>query len=64
MFLATALAVLAFALLGLVALRLLRMPVRRYLPSIMLPNSGNMGIPIAYPSSARRRWCMRWRSPP
>lgn len=47
-FLATALAVLAFALLGLVALRLLRMPVRRYLPSIMLPNSGNMGIPIAY----------------
>ncbi len=47
-FLATALAVLAFALLGLVSLRLLRMPVRRYLPSIMLPNSGNMGIPIAY----------------
>lgn len=33
--------------LGLIALVALRAPVRLYLPSIMLPNSGNLGLPLA-----------------
>jgi malate permease and related proteins len=37
-----------FAALGLLALWALRIHDRRYLPSLMLPNSGNLGIPISY----------------
>lgn len=39
-----ALAVLAAA--GLVSLRLLRLPVRSFLPSLVFPNIGNMGLPL------------------
>lgn len=35
------------ALLGVIALKLLKAPVRLYLPSLMLPNSGNLGLPLA-----------------
>jgi predicted permease len=47
-FLAGGLAVAAFALLGTLALRLLRLPPRRFIPAMVLPNTGNLGIPIAY----------------
>ncbi|MEC3914808.1 AEC family transporter [Nocardia sp. CDC160] len=47
-FLAGALAVALFAVLGAVVLRLARQDVRRLLPSLMLPNTGNLGIPIAF----------------
>lgn len=33
--------------LALIALRLFHAPVRLYLPSLMLPNSGNLGLPLA-----------------
>lgn len=33
-------------LLGLVALRLMGGPVRSFLPALMMPNSGNMGLPL------------------
>lgn len=45
---AGALAVLCFAAIGVLALTALRLEVRRYLPALMLPNTGNLGIPIAY----------------
>lgn len=32
---------------GLIALYLLKAPIRSFLPSLMLPNSGNMGLPLA-----------------
>lgn len=35
------------AALGLIALVVMRAPIRLYLPSIMLPNSGNLGLPLA-----------------
>ncbi|GAA3168018.1 MULTISPECIES: AEC family transporter [Streptomyces] len=47
-FAAGALAVGCFAVLGLLALKVLRLRDRRYLPALMLPNTGNLGIPIAY----------------
>lgn len=34
-------------LLAVIALKLLHAPVRLYLPSLMLPNSGNLGLPLA-----------------
>lgn len=34
-------------LLALVALKIFNAPVRLYLPSLMLPNSGNLGLPLA-----------------
>lgn len=45
---AGALAVLCFAVLGVLVLSALRMEVRRYLPALMLPNTGNLGIPIDF----------------
>lgn len=35
-----------FALVGMVALRLMRLPLHSYLPSLMFPNTGNMGLPL------------------
>jgi malate permease and related proteins len=35
-----------FILLGLIALRLMRLPVHSYLPALVFPNSGNMGLPL------------------
>jgi malate permease and related proteins len=37
----------AFALIGLVALKLMGLPNHSYLPALMFPNSGNMGLPLA-----------------
>ncbi|WP_366656066.1 AEC family transporter [Fodinicurvata sp. EGI_FJ10296] len=36
-----------FGLVGALLLRAMRQPVRAFLPSVMLPNVGNMGLPIA-----------------
>lgn len=41
-------AVVLFALVGAAALKLLRQPVRPMLPSLVLPNTGNMGLPIVF----------------
>lgn len=35
-----------FAAIGVVALRLLGLPLHCYLPALMFPNSGNMGLPL------------------
>lgn len=35
-----------FAVVGMVALRLMRLPFHSYLPSLMFPNTGNMGLPL------------------
>ncbi|HYD30947.1 MAG TPA: AEC family transporter [Azospirillaceae bacterium] len=43
---AGALALAALAALGALALKLLRWPVRPFLPALMMPNTGNMGLPI------------------
>lgn len=40
-------AMVAFAVVGAAALKVARMPVRPFLPSLMLPNTGNMGLPIS-----------------
>lgn len=40
-------AMVAFAAVGAVALKVAKMPVRPFLPSLMLPNTGNMGLPIS-----------------
>ena len=42
------LAVFACGLVGGLALRLSGQPVRPFLPTVMLPNAGNLGLPIAY----------------
>jgi len=47
MALAAALAIAGFALLGGVVLKLTGLPFRTYLPSLMFPNSGNMGLPLS-----------------
>jgi predicted permease len=47
-FIAGVLAVVCFACIGVLALKALRAEVRPYLPALMLPNTGNLGIPIAY----------------
>ncbi len=41
-----ALSALAFCLIGLVVLLLFRLNVRDYLPGLMFPNTGNMGLPL------------------
>ena len=43
-----ALAALAFCLLGLLALRIAGLNIRDYLPGLMFPNTGNMGIPLCF----------------
>ena len=43
---ATAAVVVAVGVLGAAALKLLRQPVRPFLPSLMFPNVGNMGLPL------------------
>lgn len=43
---ATAAVVVAVGFLGAAALKLLRQPVRPFLPSLMFPNVGNMGLPL------------------
>jgi len=35
-----------FALIGVVALRLARLPLRSFLPALVFPNAGNMGLPL------------------
>jgi len=39
-------ALLAFIVVGVVALKLFRWPVRNYLSSLIFPNTGNMGVPL------------------
>lgn len=46
MLLASLLAYLGFIVVGLAAVLPARLPVRSYLPPLMLPNAGNMGLPI------------------
>lgn len=41
-----AISALAFCLIGLVVLLLCRLDVRNYLPGLMFPNTGNMGLPL------------------
>src|SRR3546814_9618769 len=36
----------AFGLIGTASLLLARLPVRSYLPTLMLPTTGNMGLPV------------------
>lgn len=43
----TALCFTGFLLLGFVALRLLKLPNHSYLPALVFPNCGNMGLPLA-----------------
>lgn len=43
---ATAVVVVAVGVLGAAVLKLLRQPVRPFLPSLMFPNVGNMGLPL------------------
>lgn len=44
--LAAALTALAAAIVGAMALRAAGIPARRYVPTLMLPNTGNMGLPV------------------
>ena len=44
--LAAAISLTAFAVLGAPALWALRLPVRTYLPTVVFPNLGNMGLPL------------------
>jgi len=43
---AAALAFLGFALLGIAVLKAAGLPLRSYLPALMFPNAGNMGLPL------------------
>lgn len=47
-FFAGAIAVVCFACIGVITLKALRTEIRPYLPALMLPNTGNLGIPIAH----------------
>ncbi|MFZ5789148.1 MAG: AEC family transporter [Pseudomonadota bacterium] len=47
MALVTVVAFVGFAAVGMVALKLLKLPFHSYLPSLMFPNSGNMGLPLS-----------------
>jgi len=38
----------AFAVIGVIVLSLFKWPLRAFLPSLMFPNAGNMGIPLAF----------------
>lgn len=40
-------AIAGFCLLGLVTLKLMRLSLNSYLPALMFPNTGNMGLPLA-----------------
>lgn len=44
---AAALAFAGFGLVGLAAVRIARLPVHSYLPALMFPNAGNMGLPLS-----------------
>ncbi len=44
----TFIAAVSFCLIGFGILKLLRLDVRNYLPGLMFPNAGNMGIPLCY----------------
>ncbi|OMU08399.1 transporter [Burkholderia pseudomallei] len=46
-FAAGAVALACFAALGALFLRALKLPLRQYLPSLMLPNTSNLGLPVA-----------------
>jgi len=46
MALAALAAMLCFAALGIGVLRLMRLPLHSYLPALMFPNAGNMGLPL------------------
>jgi predicted permease len=46
MALGTVLALVCFAAIGVVALRAMRLPLHSYLPALMFPNAGNMGLPL------------------
>ena len=43
---AALLAMACFAALGAAALRLMKLPLHSYLPALMFPNAGNMGLPL------------------
>jgi predicted permease len=43
----TALCFAGFLLLGLIVLRVMKLPNHSYLPALMFPNTGNMGLPLA-----------------
>lgn len=45
---ASALALAAMVAVSIVVIKLMRLPVRFYLPVLVNPNTGNLGIPIAY----------------
>ncbi|HNB25994.1 MAG TPA: AEC family transporter [Alphaproteobacteria bacterium] len=47
MFGAALCAIAGFCILGLVTLKLLRLSLNSYLPALMFPNTGNMGLPLA-----------------
>lgn len=43
----TALCFAGFLLLGLIILKLMKLPAHSYLPALVFPNTGNMGLPLA-----------------
>jgi hypothetical protein len=43
---ATLLAFIGFAIVGIIVLRLSKLPLNSFLPALMFPNSGNMGLPL------------------
>jgi hypothetical protein len=43
---AALLAFLAFTIVGVIVLRLMRLPLHSYLPALIFPNGGNMGLPL------------------
>ncbi|MCB2100858.1 MAG: AEC family transporter [Rhodobacterales bacterium] len=45
---ATLATIVVFGLVGLAVLRLLGLSLRTFLPALMFPNAGNMGIPLSY----------------
>ncbi|MCR9214387.1 MAG: AEC family transporter [Proteobacteria bacterium] len=44
----TFIAAVSFCVIGFIILKLLRLDIRNYLPGLMFPNAGNMGIPLCY----------------
>lgn len=46
MALATLLTIAGFGVVGVLVLKAMRLPLRPYLPSLMFPNTGNMGLPL------------------
>ena len=43
-----ALSALAFCIIGVITLKLCRLNIRNYLPGLMFPNTGNMGLPLCF----------------